>query len=101
MMSEEMRKMLDLKELEDAINGVHNPNADAYRAKIRKEMETIPEYAYLDSLDVYKFKSIDEIYETMFTIQTEEELEARISRSPEAQQNTFRRIWKQIPGKVN
>lgn len=92
-----MREMLDLKELAQIVNGVHNPNADAYRARLRKRMDAIPEYAYLNSLRMEDFKTLDDLYATVKGIKTEEDLEKRIIRTPEVQKSAFRRLWKQLP----
>ncbi|TCS80038.1 hypothetical protein [Pectinatus cerevisiiphilus] len=97
MMSDSMREMLDLKELAQIVNGVHNPNADAYRARLRKRMDAIPEYAYLNSLRMEDFKTLDDLYATVKGIKTEEDLEKRIIRTPEVQKSAFRRLWKQLP----
>lgn len=97
MMSDSMREMLDLKELATIVNGVHNPNADAYRKRLQKKMSAISEYAYLNSLQMEEFKTLDDLYDTMRKIKTAEELETRIIRTPEAQKSAFRRLWNQMP----
>lgn len=97
MMSDSMREMLDLKELAQIVNGVHNANADAYRDRLQKKMDDIPEYAYLNSLRMEDFKTLDDLYAAVRTIKNEEELEKRIIRTPEVQKSAFRRLWKQLP----
>ncbi|MDQ0204855.1 hypothetical protein [Pectinatus haikarae] len=97
MMSDSMREMLDLKELAEIVNGVHNANADAYRDRLRKKMDAIPEYAYLNSLRMEDFKKLDDLYAAVREIKTENELEKRIIRTPEVQKSAFRRLWKQLP----
>lgn len=97
MMSDSMREMLDLKETAEIVNGVHNANADAFRDRLQKQMDAIPEYAYLNSLQMQDFKNLDDLYVTMFNIKSEEELEQRIIRTPEVQKSAFRRLWQQLP----
>lgn len=97
MMSDSMREMLDLKETAEIVNGVHNANADAFRDRLQKQMAAIPEYAYLNSLQMQDFKNLDDLYVTMFNIKSEEELEQRIIRTPEVQKSAFRRLWQQLP----
>ncbi len=92
-----MREMLDLKATAQIVNGVHNDNADAYRIRLQKEMAAIPEYAYLNSLCMEDFKTLDDLYAAIATIKTKDELEAKIIRTPEVQKGTFRRIWEQFP----
>ncbi|WP_182187644.1 hypothetical protein [Pectinatus frisingensis] len=97
MMSDSMREMLDLKETAAIVNGVHNPNADAYRDRLHKKMDAIPEYAYLNSLRMEDFKTLDDLYTAVRPIKTAEELEKKIIRTPEAQKGAFRRLWNQLP----
>lgn len=97
MMADNMREMIHLKKLAAIVNGVHDSNADAYRAKLQAKMDTITDYAYVNSLRMEDFKNLDELYDKMRSINSKEELEKLIERTPEVQKENFRLLWERLP----